>query len=346
MVGRGSAIWSSKVSGICEATLTPKTLADMLMTREVPLPEIGEPDLEWQEESARPSVAPVSPDQLRVLIVDDNRVNRSLVERMITRMGHVIEGVENGQLAVKAVAGGAYDLVFMDLHMPVMGGLEAAEAIRALPGAGGRTYIAAMTAAASTEDRTACQMAGMNDFITKPITFERVSEAVERAAEYRKQNAPAAAETAPTAPAPLETTPAETVASLVTAWAPAPAPRPDQPALDQRVIGALRRELGAEALGELMAMFTPEAAELLLVMEQAVREGDRAQIKTARHTIKGMAASLGAAAVLRALEGWNSETAAEELGAPLARLTVAIARTSEEIRLIADVSPERQSSVG
>ncbi len=112
-------------------------------------------------------VAPaVSNRPLRLLVAEDNAVNQMLARGMLDKLGHQADVVENGQLAVAQVSSQPYDMVLMDLHMPVMGGLDAARAIRqshpALP-------IIALTAAALSEDRQQSLEAGMNDFLTKPL---------------------------------------------------------------------------------------------------------------------------------------------------------------------------------
>lgn len=109
---------------------------------------------------------------LRILVAEDNPVNQLLARRLLTKNQHEVVIVENGLLAVEAARGQEFDLVLMDIRMPVMNGLEATRAIRALPGAAGRLPIIALTANAMSEDRDACFEAGMNDFIPKPFDFE------------------------------------------------------------------------------------------------------------------------------------------------------------------------------
>lgn len=119
---------------------------------------------------AEPTALPVSAGPLRhVLVVDDHPVNRQVAMLMLDAAGFSVETVDNGEQAVAAVRDGAFDLVFMDLHMPVMDGLTAARAIRDLPGKRGQVPIIAMTAAALPEDIALCDAAGMDGHIAKPI---------------------------------------------------------------------------------------------------------------------------------------------------------------------------------
>lgn len=107
---------------------------------------------------------------LDILLVEDNPVNQTLAIRLLDKRGHHVHVVENGQLALDAVRNHAYDLIFMDIQMPVMGGFEATAAIRAVESLlERRTPIIAMTAHAMADDRERCLQAGMDDYISKPI---------------------------------------------------------------------------------------------------------------------------------------------------------------------------------
>jgi signal transduction histidine kinase/ActR/RegA family two-component response regulator len=116
----------------------------------------------------------------RVLLVEDNQVNRHVALRMLEREGCLVDAVDNGELAVRAVAARRYDAVFMDVQMPVMDGLQATRMIRAAEGNGRRTPIVAMTAGAMQGDRERCLEAGMDDYLAKPINQEGVRKMVVR----------------------------------------------------------------------------------------------------------------------------------------------------------------------
>lgn len=139
------------------------------------------PEVELQDISANSApthslAAPISPMRsLRVLVVEDNLVNRKVVEAMLSKRGLQIECVENGLLAVEAVTGGEIpDLILMDCQMPEMDGYTATERIRQWEQANDRPRlpIIALTAGAFAEDRERCVNAGMDDFLTKPISLE------------------------------------------------------------------------------------------------------------------------------------------------------------------------------
>ncbi|WP_374599936.1 ATP-binding protein [Niveibacterium sp.] len=107
-------------------------------------------------------------DGARVLLVEDNAQNQQVAAGFLARRGIVVHTAQHGGEAVQCVMEAPFDLVLMDLHMPVMGGLEATQRIHALPGCAGIPVVA-MTAAVLPEDRRLSQEAGMVDFVPKPI---------------------------------------------------------------------------------------------------------------------------------------------------------------------------------
>lgn len=117
---------------------------------------------------------------LRVLLAEDNPINALLAKSLLARNGCHVDTVGNGAEAVAALDAAPYDLVLMDMHMPVMDGFAATRAIRAKQGRAATTPVIALTAAAMEEDRRACKAAGMNDFITKPLDPDMLSSVLER----------------------------------------------------------------------------------------------------------------------------------------------------------------------
>ncbi|MFZ5669386.1 MAG: ATP-binding protein [Pseudomonadota bacterium] len=107
---------------------------------------------------------------LRVLVVEDNPTNRLIATRMLEELGAAVETADNGLRGVEAVQRAAFDLVFMDVQMPVMDGLEAARRIRAMAGPAARTPIIAMTANALAHQIESYRAAGMTGFLAKPLS--------------------------------------------------------------------------------------------------------------------------------------------------------------------------------
>jgi len=119
---------------------------------------------------------------LRILIAEDNPVNQQVLTRQASRLGLVVNAVENGEAALAALAAETYDAVLMDCQMPVMDGYAATRAIRGREAAGGpRMPIVAVTANAMREDYDRCRDAGMDDFVAKPVTLAALAQAIERA---------------------------------------------------------------------------------------------------------------------------------------------------------------------
>lgn len=113
--------------------------------------------------------AETAPQGLRVLVADDAAANRELVSAILGGLGLEVETVSDGAQAVEAARGGGYDLILMDVHMPVMDGLDATRLIRAMAGPVGRTPIIALTANVQPEQVEHCRAAGMDDHVGKPI---------------------------------------------------------------------------------------------------------------------------------------------------------------------------------
>jgi PAS domain S-box-containing protein len=119
---------------------------------------------------------------LRILLVEDNMVNQAVAMGMLKKLGHAAEGSTDGKDALKRLSEADFDLVFMDVQMPIVGGIEATEMIREGK-AGGRNKhvpIIAMTAHATKKDRQACLDSGMDDYIPKPISSQLITEAMNR----------------------------------------------------------------------------------------------------------------------------------------------------------------------
>lgn len=127
------------------------------------------------------SIVEQRPPRLRLLLADDNPLNCRLTGILLERVGHAVDSVHDGMAAVQAVAAGDYDLVLMDVHMPGVDGLEAASRIRALPDARRAAIpIVAITANAMRGDDRRCFAAGMNGYVTKPISAASLLEAIAR----------------------------------------------------------------------------------------------------------------------------------------------------------------------
>jgi signal transduction histidine kinase/CheY-like chemotaxis protein len=128
-----------------------------------------------------PALAGAASGPRRILLVEDNAVNRRVIVGLLQKYGHTIESAENGREALEALAESDYDLVLMDVQMPVMDGLEATRRIRGMEGRGARRMpVVGLTALAMKGDREICLGAGMDECIHKPIDLALLLNAIER----------------------------------------------------------------------------------------------------------------------------------------------------------------------
>ena len=140
---------------------------------------------EEEAEEAAPVRAAPAPaggsGRLRVLLAEDNRVNQMLATKLIEKLGHQVVVAADGREAVRRAEAGGFDVIFMDVQMPQIDGLDATRAIREREkGTGSRVPIVAMTAHAMKGDRERCLDAGMDDYLSKPIEPSELAAALER----------------------------------------------------------------------------------------------------------------------------------------------------------------------
>lgn len=201
----------------------------------------------------------------KVLVVEDNAVNQKLAIRLLQKIGHEVELAANGAEACQKVRDTEYDVVLMDLQMPVMGGLEATKKIREMEGERGpRTPILAMTAHATVQDKNRCLEAGMDGYLTKPIRRELLQKEIARVTHQ------------------AESTPEPTILSRVT-------PPPQEWDLTQ----LLDHLEGDRAfLCELLRVFREDSHANMQKAKSAVAAGDLTELARAAHTLKGMLRNL------------------------------------------------------
>ena len=140
---------------------------------------------EWKTLTARlpsgtTSLSELQRRRIRILVAEDNSINRELVVSMLTKQGYQLDAVENGKLAVERLEREHFDLVLMDIQMPELDGLEATRMIRLSPGPNQRIPIIALTAHAMAGDEQRCLSAGMDGYLPKPldpqVTFRMIDK--------------------------------------------------------------------------------------------------------------------------------------------------------------------------
>ena len=210
---------------------------------------------------------------LRILLAEDNAINQKVALRLLERLGYGADIVGDGRQALARLDHAAYDVILMDVQMPEMDGLEASRAICARWHSSERPRIIAMTAEAMQGDRDKCLAAGMDDYITKPVTLARLAEAL---AKCR----PLAVKTAPEAvAAPPDKGQRFTAGS----------------ALDREVLDQLREDLGGTAgLREVIKSFLDQTPSVLSALRDAAARADVPSIRRAAHMIKGTSSTVGA----------------------------------------------------
>lgn len=249
----------------------------------------------WEESGHTRSHSAARRPQLRVLLAEDNAVNQTVGRLMLTKLGHHVDVVGDGRQAVEAVQRAPYDLVLMDIHMPVMDGLEATRAIRERP-AGSlarQPRILAMTASSAAEDREACTRAGMDGYLLKPVRLDQLAQAVAQV--------PAAAE-------PPEAVDAE------------------EPPVDLGVLDRLTAQMGArpEVRRSLIEAFLEQGDAWIVDLVDAARAGDPGGVATASHALRSSSGMLGAAELARLLG--EAERLARDGGGPLEPAALAASR--------------------
>ncbi|GEM_PF-1536750 len=210
--------------------------------------------------AAEPGVQPGDVQGMRVLVVEDNPMNRDLVRAFLETLGCRVEEVPDGETALRAWEAGGFDAVLLDCQMPGMDGFEVARRIRGKEAArgGGRTWIVACTAYGSPEDRERCRQAGMDGVVLKPFGAEDLACALGAARH-----------------------PADVDLDVV-----------------GRVL-SLDAARGTGLAGRVLETYRGETERLLEALRRAVSEGDAEAVHRAAHALKSVSLNAGARGVAR-----------------------------------------------
>ncbi|MCM0082843.1 response regulator [Geomonas sp. Red32] len=228
---------------------------------------------------------------LRVLVADDVDINREIVRVIVERQGHRVTEVCDGQQAVDACRARSFDIVFMDMQMPVLDGYGAIRALRSL---GVKTPVVAMTAYALKGDREKCLLAGADDYLSKPARPAELLSVLKKMVPDPGDGAASAAPAAGRTSVTQEVTALESVSAVEAAEGEA-APQPlavfDRAELVERLGGA------EEMVETFLGMFKGSASSHLEALREAVGEGDPVKVRGQAHAIKGAAANISAAKI-------------------------------------------------
>jgi PAS domain S-box-containing protein len=260
----------------------------------------------------------------RVLLVEDNLINQEVANYILVHAGAGVDIAASGQAAVSMLSAGArYDVVLMDLQMPVMNGFEAANAIRALGFAS--LPIVAMTANAMDEDRQRALAAGMNAHLTKPIDVDRLIDTLARLVGLEPDASSAGADPRPPEPAP-----------------------PTVPGIDLAAV--LPRFGGSFAdFAALLSRLETSQGGAIDEVRALLRGGERELARQRLHALRGVAANLGAnqvAALALEVEQALGDAGEAALAPPLARLESAFAIVLEGARALQAAAPAHTAPDG
>jgi PAS domain S-box-containing protein len=284
---------------------------------ELPLPMAKEPA------PARTVETVGGTDDLNVLVVDDNPTNRMLVEAQLLRLGCRCELAPGGSEALKRLESGGIDLVLMDCNMPGMDGFETTRRIRVAElGSHDSIPVLALTASALGSTRDACERAGMNGFLAKPVVLSDLADELFRFAGRGLVISPATTSAEEQKVRRLEST---------------------AQVLDEERVERMLEELGTEVMEKVSNTFLSEAPGRLAEIRRVAAEGDSDTIRRSVHALRSPSAMLGAAALAEELR------VVEESADPLASLSdsalehlleLSTAQLRERIGILEDRSEE------
>lgn len=227
----------------------------------------------------RPPVAVPAPNaaiaedaqMLRLLVAEDNPSNQLLISILLEKLNCTCTLTNNGLEALEAMkAGGQFDVVLMDMQMPVMDGIDATIAIRELPGLAGQIPIIALTADAVNGVREKVLAAGMNDYLSKPIDVQALNKALAHWGNISRQQKLYNAESFIENTQPL-----------------------DQGLIDESVLRSMAELLGEQKTSELLNEFWPTVEEKLAELREASSARDGGRIHALAHELKGSVSNFG-----------------------------------------------------
>lgn len=249
---------------------------------------------------------------LHILLAEDNAVNQKLAMRVLEKMGYRADTVANGYEVLEALKRQQYDLIFMDVQMPEMDGIETTLAIRSSSMIEKQPKIVAMTANAMSGDREKCLEAGMDDYISKPIRLEEVQNALEHWGRVSFREA-------------------RLSGSSKSKYA--------EPVLDAEMIDSLR-SMGEDIFIELIGIYLEEAPAQIEDILKAVSQNDPSKMGAVAHSLKGSSLNLGAntlGAVAKKIELMGKESSLDGIEDLLEELKLRYADVETELKKLASI---------
>ncbi len=233
-----------------------------------------------------------------ILLADDNKVNRTVISKILTHAGHTVEAVENGRLAIEALQEKVFDIALFDINMPVINGVEAAKIYHFISNGSDKTPIVALTADATPEAEARCEDAGMAACLVKPIEAKILLEHIDRIVA-----ANGGARSAMIESAAMQ----ESNASLDTKDVSPGATNLETPGvIDIRAVNDLYELGGTQFVQEVIEHFIEEANDVLKQLDRAVEDLDYKAFRDQVHALRSGAANVGATRVFKLCLAWRS----------------------------------------
>jgi signal transduction histidine kinase/DNA-binding NarL/FixJ family response regulator len=243
-----------------------------------------------------------------ILVAEDNPTNRVVIAKQLDFLGYAHDMVEDGEAAWAALSKKTYGLLLTDCMMPQLDGYALTKRIRAAEG-GRRLPVVALTANALPEDNAKCVDAGMDDYLAKPVTLDRLEPVLQRWLPTRATEANEG-QSPPSAPSPPAPSPP----------APSPPARSHRRAVDVAQLSALLGDDDPDSLSAILASFTEYFPDLLKAARRAVAGRDRSALRDAAHAAKGAARTACAPHLADILTELESKALSRLAFANLARL--------------------------
>lgn len=268
--------------------------------------------------------------RLSILIAEDNKTNQKLIGKVMERVGYASHVVDNGEAALDALAIGGFDLVLMDINMPVLNGIEATKLFRVASLGMTRVPVVALTADATDAVRTRCLEAGMDDCLTKPIQPARLVEVIERLTAHNPMASHQSEEVIEMnsgvetlfAPRARDASDAMVRAkeltmnhqNVVEISAHPNFQSRSMPVLDQSTLDALFKLGDAQFVCDLAANFLGDCEDTVEELSVIVKSGDAVLFRDRLHALRSAAANVGAQYIFELCLAWR-EASSEKLAA-------------------------------
>jgi len=253
-----AAVWGVRALGISGQLVTKYTAAESRARK---------------AELARKKIAGKTP---RILLVEDNPTNQRVGEKMLEKLSCSVDVAVNGKQAMEMFSRQRYNLIFMDCHMPVVDGFEATRCIRAVAAEGQEVPIIALTADAMPGDRARCVAAGMDDYVSKPVTLAKITDVLSR---WLNSGVP----------------------SDSNSKSKALSAESDEMVLDESVLQDLQDltdEDDPEFLTDVVEGFIATTGENIERLQNALQERDARTISAIAHSLKGCCSNVGAVKIV------------------------------------------------